>query len=276
MPAAHAIVLGIIQGLTEFLPISSSAHLVAAQRIMGVNAAGILLEVALHFGTLIAIVLILWRSIWHVARDGVLGLWMHIRGHDKAAVKRRAPLVGAALAVLVGTIPAGLLGVLLRGAIEHAFEDVTTAGALLMVTGLMLLASRWAPAPATRQVQPSRGFLIGIAQAAALLPGISRSGFTIVAGYFLGVNRDVAARFSFLLAIPALMGASCVQVTRNWMQITNPASAVTIALGMAASIVTGAGCLILLLGAVRRGRLHYFAAYCLPAGLAMLLYGLLH
>ncbi|MFW6189932.1 MAG: undecaprenyl-diphosphate phosphatase [Planctomycetota bacterium] len=275
MGTAQAILLGALQGLTEFLPVSSSAHLVAAQRFLDVRAPGILLEVALHFGTLVAIVLVLWRSLWRLVRDGLHGASLYARRADRARIAREAPLFGTAVAVVVGTLPAGLAGVLLGPMVERFFESLTAAGLFLICTGLLLLASRFAPRPVTSRVGPVRGLMIGAAQAFALLPGISRSGSTIAAGTLLGLNRDVAGRFSFLLAVPALIGAALVELVKERPMLSGDSAALApLMWGVAAAAVTGVACLVLLLRLVRRGRLHWFAAYCIPAGLAMAAAGL--
>ena len=276
MGTAQAVLLGVLQGLTEFLPVSSSAHLVAAQHMLKVSSPPIMLDVALHFGTLLAILFVLRRSLWRLASDGLRGAYLTVRGADRAVVRERAPLLPTALAVLVGTVPAGLAGVLLQRRLEGLFSNMVAAGAFLVCTGVLLLASRWAQPGKVEVVGVGRGFLIGLAQAVALLPGISRSGITIVAGCYAGVRRDAAGRFSFLLAVPAIAGACVLQ----FLHYRHGAAGAPIAgwplfWGVLAAGVVGAVCLRLLLRVVDGGRLHWFAAYCVPAGLAMIVIGLL-
>ena len=274
----QAILLGLVQGLTEFLPVSSSAHLVAAQALLGADRPGVMVEVALHFGTLLAILIVFRRALLEIARDGLVGAWLYASGAGAEAVAERAPHFAVALAVLVGSLPVAAAGVLLEGRVKDAFASPGTAGAFLCVTGLLLLATRKAPAPRTARVGPVRGLVIGLAQAAALLPGISRSGVTIAAGYFLGLERRVAARFSFVLAVPALIGAALWEArgtVSNMGASGGPGTDSLIHLGALAagtlvSALVGMACLLLLLRVVERGRLHWFAAYCLPAGLLMM------
>jgi len=279
MTTWHGILLGLVQGLTEFLPVSSSAHLVAAQRLLDVQPPGVLLEVALHAGTLAAILLVLWREVATLARDGLRGTLLYARGAGRAAVAEKAPLFGTAAAVLVGTVPAALAGLLAEGAISRLFDSVTVAGAFLCCTGAMLLVSRWVPAGTAERVSVGRGLVIGLAQAAALLPGISRSGATIVAGRMTGLDRRTAGRFSFLLAVPALAGAATWELIRALP--VEPADGEplirtgALATGVLVSALVGAIALLVLLRIIERGRLHWFAAYCLPAGVAMMLTGLL-
>jgi undecaprenyl-diphosphatase len=189
---------------------------------------------------------------------------------------QQAPLFGMAVAVAVGTVPAALAGLAFRSGIERAFgADLRLPGALMMATGLVLLLSRAAPPGSSSRVGPGRGFLIGLAQAMALLPGLSRSGLTIVAGYFLRLDRKLAARFSFLLAVPALLGASGLQIVET-LRAGAPGSGGPAGLeaaemagllcGTLVSAAVGTACLLLVLETIQKGALHWFAAYCLPAG----------
>jgi len=276
MTTWQGIFLGLVQGLTEFLPVSSSAHLVAAQHLLKVQPPGVLVEVALHGGTLAAILLVLWRETAALAVDGLRGGLLCVRGAGRAAIAEQAPLFGTAVAVVVGTIPAALLGVVAGDAISGLFDSLAAAGACLCCTGLILLASRWAPAGTANCVTVGRGLAIGCAQAVALLPGISRSGITIVAGRLAGLDRRTAGRFSFLLAVPALAGAAVWETIRAL-----PGEPVAggepligtgaLAAGVLVSALVGCVSLLALLRVIERGRLHWFAAYCLPAGAAMLL-----
>ncbi len=280
MGLAQAILLGCVQGLTEFLPVSSSAHLVAAQSLLGISAPGISVEVAAHVGTLLAILAVFLRPLAKVAGDGVKGAAMYLRGKETRTVRADAPLFFTAVAIVIGSVPAVLAGVLFEQGVERVFSSLTASGALLCVTGLVLLASRWAPVPKADEVGPVRGFFVGLAQACALLPGISRSGATIVTGCFLGVERAAAARFSFMLAAPAIAGAALWKLgeglSRTGAATDVPAGPGPAALAATATVsaVVGAACLLLLLRIVQRGRLHWFAAYCLPAGAAMAVIGL--
>lgn len=274
----YHLLLGVLQGATEFLPISSSGHLVAAQKLLSIESPGILLEVSLHFGTLLAILIVFRTEIWQIVRETCLGAWLMLRGSGRQEALERAPRLPMGVAIILGTIPAGLAGIFLRDSIDALFEsDLRVTGVFLMITGALLLAARLAPRGEVERVGPLRGVLVGMAQAFALLPGISRSGSTIVTGYFLGIRRPAAARFSFLLAIPALAGAMVLEGGRalgdaaaGTASVENPA-ALLAGTGMAA--IVGWICLVFLLRVVKKGKLHWFAAYCLPAGLALILYG---
>jgi undecaprenyl-diphosphatase len=276
----YYVLLGVLQGVTEFLPISSSGHLVAAQALLSVRSPGIILEVSLHFGTLVAILIVFRREVWEIIRDTCHGCWLVAKGNGHSTAVETNPRLPLGVAIVVGTVPAGVTGLLVRDAIEGLFHsDVRLTGIFLLITGILLLASRCAPDGKIRRVGPARGLLVGIAQACALLPGISRSGSTIVVGYYLGIERSAAARFSFLLAIPALAGAMVLETAR----LVQRAGAGSVAIDNPGALVVGTGtaalvgwlCLVVLLRVVKGGKLHWFAAYCIPAGLGLILYGTL-
>ncbi|MHC4481746.1 MAG: undecaprenyl-diphosphate phosphatase [Planctomycetota bacterium] len=277
MDTTEAILLGLVQGATEFLPVSSSAHLTAAEAILGVQQPGLLVEVALHLGTLLAILMVFWRPLLRTAADGLIGAGLYLRGGSAQSISERAPLFPTALAVVVGSVPVAVAGVVWGETIESLFHSLGASGGFLCVTGVALLTSRLAPSPRTERVGAGRGFLIGLAQAAALLSGISRSAVTIVAGYWLGVERRAAARFAFVLAVPALVGAALWELGRG----LPPALADTpggedplirvgaLATGTLVSAAVGTVCLLLLLRLIERGRLHWFGFYCVGAGVLM-------
>jgi undecaprenyl-diphosphatase len=279
----QAVLLGMLQGLTEFLPISSSAHLVAAQAALGVEAPGVLLEVALHFGTLLAVLVVFWRRLCAVVLDFLIGCRALAAHGGLRAALDAAPLFPTGVAIVAGTAPAVCVGLAFGDSLEAAFQDLALTGALLMATGLVLLSLRGAAEGGTTSVGPGRGLMIGIAQAAALLPGISRSGITIVTARHLGVESGASARFSFLLAVPALVGASAWELGKAAPDLLSgpaeggePLVAVgALAAGTLAAALVGTVCLLVLLRLLRQGRLHWFAAYCLPAGALMVAAGLL-
>ena len=252
-----AILLGIIQGLTEFLPVSSSGHLVIFQDLFGFEKHSILFDVFLHLGTLVPIVLVFRRDI------GAL-----------FTTRRRWLLLLAA-----GTVPAVLVGGLFYRPIQNVFETSWLVGILLLVNGAMLLAG--SRLGATRKTRPA-GWLhaaaVGIAQAVAILPGISRSGSTISTGLATGLDREDAARFSFLLAIPAIVLAVAYELwgVANGAELVDRAMWGPIAVGTIVAMLVGYGALRALLVVVRRRRLAPFGWYCLALGLAVLVYHLVH
>lgn len=196
MSIIEAIILGLVQGLTEFIPVSSSGHLVLLHSIFGVSENGLAFDVALHIGTLGALVIFFYKEILLLI-GGILGRNNH---------KRLAWLIAFA------TIPAVIAGVLLKGLAETSFRSVNLVAVNLIAVALLMLAAeryakRYEHKTALHKVKPSQAMTIGVAQAFALVPGVSRSGSTITAGIFTGLDRVAATRFSFLLAIPATFGA---------------------------------------------------------------------
>ena len=274
MGTGQAVLLGLVQGLTEFLPISSSAHLVLGQSLLGIEPPGLTLEIALHLGTLAAVVVVFARDLnellqagWRMVRAVARGTW----SGDYLAREPGAQLL-ALLALASGvTAAVGLAG---EPWLRRAYEEPEVAASLLLVTGALL----WGTGkirPGTKSIPAMAwrdGLLIGVAQGIAILPGISRSGATIAAGLLSGLNRDAAARFSFLLSVPAIVGAALFELVRlRPASLLQPGLEVTLP-SMAAAAITGFLAVTGLLQVVRRGRLGLFAYYCWAVGGSSLLW----
>lgn len=251
MSLLAALVLALVQGLTEFLPVSSSGHLALAGMLMKLPEGDITFEIIVHLGTLAAVFAVYRKDLV----DLVAGV-----------VKRRREDISLALLLVLGSIPAAVAGFLLSDRLEKVFDMPLVVSAMLLVTGTVLFMTRSAR-PGHRETPTVRGSLfIGMAQAFALLPGISRSGFTIAAGLFSGIRRERAARFSFLLSIPAILGASVLKLSHGLEGSSiGAAAAVT---GLLVSAVTGYAALRLLLRFLRAGRFSIFAWYCWAVGSA--------
>ncbi len=246
--------VGLVQGVTEFLPVSSSGHLVLAQRMIGLNPPGVLLEAMLHVGTLGAI-LIVFRKDLRELLNAVCG---------RGAVEQRKD-VGL---LLMGTVPVVAAGLLLRRFVEGSFASLWTVGLGLLGTSLALSLGHWARRSAGRsQVSVRDAVTVGVAQAVALFPGVSRSGVTLSAGMTGGLSSHASARFSFLLAIPALAGAGALQLAEA-LRGTELVHWPGVALGTATAFVSGWLALRALLYLLRRGRFWVFAVYCAIVGLA--------
>lgn len=256
----QAVVLGILQGLTEFLPVSSSGHLVLGQHLLGLKEPEMLFDVAVHMGTLIAVAAFFWRQLWTMLR----GLWARDEDGERG---RRLILL-----VFMGSLPTAAMGLLFRHDFESLFGSVTAVGVALIVTGALLMATHFAP-PARRDIWRMgvwRALVIGLVQGIAITPGISRSGSTISAALLLGVDRRLAAEFSFVLSLPAILGALLLHV-----KDLGPEQAVAwppLAIGAVAAGVTGILALKLLIGVVQRGGLHWFAFYCWLLGAVSLIW----
>ena len=245
----EAILLGIIQGLTEFLPISSSGHLVLTQELLGVKQPGVSFELIVHVGTLLA-VLVYFRS----------RVWLLIRSVFDGQMKRERRIV---LFLIVGTIPAGLAGVLLKDIFEEAFSAPLLTACMLFVTGMLLLSTRFV-AKGEKPVGWVSALVMGVGQALAILPGISRSGSTIATGLLFGVQPREAAEFSFLLALPAIAGAVVLKLD-DLMAVEAGLVGQYIA-GAVAAFLFGLLAVYAVLATIRKGKFEYFAYYCFLAG----------
>lgn len=263
--------LALLQGLTEFLPVSSSGHLVLARALAGDPALGqsLTVEVALHVGTLGAVLVYFRRELGGLLR-GIL--------RPGAAPP---PLAGAerrlVAYLLLATVPAGLAGVFLGDLVEEAFSRPALAGAMLLVTAAALWITRLlAEGRLTESgLGPLRALLIGVAQSLALLPGLSRSGATLVTGLALGLEREAAFRFSFLLSIPAVSGAALLQTAHlardgELAEVLDP----SLLGAMFLAGLVGYACLVILRRALVGRRLHLFALYCAAAGAVGLALGM--
>ncbi len=251
----ESIVLGFVQGATEFLPVSSSGHLVIFQELLAIDSPGILFEVAVHLATLVSIMVAYRTRVWDLGR-GVLQ-------RDPSALRYFGLLI-------VATIPAGLVGVLAKDAVEAMFESPVVPGVGLLITGVLLWSTRTALPRATGSVSTwTIALAIGIAQAFAITPGVSRSGTTIVAALWLGVEAREAAAFSFLMAIPAIAGAAVLQLP--------DVAGSDLAWGpliLGGIVAGGVGILAIrtLVALLARRAFHLFAPYCWTAGSLFLLY----
>lgn len=252
----EAIVLGMIQGVTEFLPVSSSGHLVLGQEFLGVNPTGVAFEVLLHLGTLASILLVYRERIARlisglVARDG--GSWRYLG------------------LLAVASVPAGLVGVIFNDQVSALFDQPEVVGVAFLVTGLVLWSTRWPLGRGTATSEPGWGssIAIGLAQAAAIIPGISRSGSTVTAGLWLGVDPDEAAAFSFLMFIPVILGASVLEVGHLADGGTGTAQMV---LGTLAAALTGILAIKTFVAMLKQKSFHRFAYYLWPLGVLFLVY----
>jgi len=256
----QALLLGVVQGLTEFLPISSSGHLVVAEAALGLATPGVTVEVAVHVATLLAVVLVYRARLTELAAGAARG--------QRAALK----YVGL---LALGSVPAGLAGFFLADLFERAFDSLLLVGVDFMVTGLILWSTK-GPARNARDLEPNAkgAFGIGLAQALSILPGISRSGATVSAGLWLGVEPVRAAEFSFLLAIPAIMGAAVLQLP-NLSADTAAVGTGPLVLSFVAALVAGVWAIRFLVRLLKRGGFHRFAPYCWTVGTGTILWALL-
>ena len=259
MQLLSIIILGVVQGLTEFLPISSSGHLVVVEELLesatGKPLPNLLgLNIVLHAGTLLAVLVVFWNRIWRLA------------GEDRRTL----------LLLAVATLPAAVFGLILKKTAAGLLEDPLLAGCMLLVTGGLLLwgARHKSGQTAYQQLTYRQALLIGVSQAIAILPGMSRSGATIVTGLAVGLRPESAATFSFLLAVPAIAGASLLELISAADSSAAQIPAASLALGAAVSFGVGLFALRWLLRWLERGRLHHFAYWCLPLGVLVIVWQL--
>ncbi len=250
--------LGVIQGATEFLPISSSAHLVIAQALLQVQSPSLLTEVILHVGTLVSVVLYFRHDLWRL-----------ISGFFRAGSEgSRSRLEVGYLAL--ATLPAVAAALVFGDLIEVAYSRADLTGWMLLITTLVLVSTRWTTAREKTKLTWMFALVIGAAQAAAMLPGISRSGITIATGLWLGLDRDTSSRFAFLMAIPAIIGAGILKVLELVLEGTQFVPGLF--LGFLVAAVVGYSVIAWLMGVIRRGNLHFFAGYTLFIGLGVILW----
>ena len=266
MDSFSALVLGLLQGLTEFLPISSSGHLVLAEWLLGIESQDLAFVVFVHFGTMLATVTAFRREVAGMLLAG-----------GRFAARRTTwadPNLRLLVFIIVGTIPAAVVGLLFEEHIEVVFSNPLLVSGMLLLTGLILWFTRSLKA-GTRAIGWRETITVGLAQALAILPGISRSGVTISAALYRDVNKAGAVEFSFLLALPAILGATLLKVI-DLFQNPPPAGAyLPLLLGTVAAYVSGYAAIIFLLQAVRRGKLYLFSFYCWAVGLLAALWFLL-
>ena len=252
MELIKAIILGIIQGLTEFLPISSSGHLVLAQKIMGFTEPPLIFDTVLHLGTLFAVVLVLWGDIWPLLKK---------------------PFQKMTALLIVGTIPTALLGILLKDFFDNLFKSGKTLGVEFIITGLVLLAAQ-RMSNGHKKLKETTGMdaiFVGIMQGIAILPAVSRSGLTIAGALFRKMDREFAARFSFLLSIPAILGATVLQV-KDIAEggAVLPATSSLIG-GFIFSFIFGIISVKFMMKVIKEGKLNGFGIYCSVLGALVIL-----
>lgn len=266
----YAILLGLIQGLTEFLPVSSSGHLVIVQSLItGFQQPGVVFDVMLHLGTLLAVLVFLRKEILHIIMSILPVGW---RRHFKQDCDDTQVLTGRkmALYIVTGTIFTGIIGLSFEEKIHHLFTSATTVSFMLLITGaLLFISDRFQGKRVEQDMNILDSVVIGFVQGISLIPGISRSGSTIAFGIFRGLDGQTAARFSFLLSIPAILGA--VVFESKYMGMIPPGDIAAYLAGMIAAAITGFLTLRVLLFIIRKHRLRIFAWYCWTIGISTLI-----
>ena len=275
MNILQAIIIGVVQGLTEFLPVSSSAHLVFAHNILNVESS-LAFDVFLHLGTLIAV---LWFFRWDIIKM-LKSWWLSIgdilQGRFMQGF-RDDPYKRLAWYVILATIPVGIVGVLFEDAVDSLFAGALYVPAFfLFVTGTILYLSQRMPGGNINlnNITKKEALFMGLAQACAILPGLSRSGTTISAGLVAGLNKEFAAKFSFILSIPAIFGAFIFQLKDIGSAMD--ANFLPIFLGFVASIIAGYFAIKWMLDLIQNKSLDIFAYYCWVVGIVVFMGSIAH
>ncbi|HIU67756.1 MAG TPA: undecaprenyl-diphosphate phosphatase [Candidatus Caccomorpha excrementavium] len=280
MSLLQAIIMGIVQGVAEFLPISSSGHLAIFKHILNIDMdTGLLFDVLLHLGTLVAIFIAFWKDIRELIVEGFgilgaffsnIGIFFGNLGGKKREYRKviNSPYRRFVMLILVSTIPTGIMGILLQSVIESASETILIPGIFLIFTAVLLLIADRVQT-GTKQADGATWLdagVIGVAQGFATMPGLSRSGTTIAACLLCGFDRNFAVKYSFIMSIPAVLGAVLLEV-KDFSPGDIPGSElISYLIGTVAAAVVGYICIKTMLVVVRGKKFRYFSVYCLAVG----------
>ncbi len=259
MDTLQAILLGIVQGITEFLPVSSSGHLQIAKALLGVELEeNLMFDVTLHAATVISTIVVLWSEVWRLLK----GLFS----------RRFTPEQAYVLKIVVSMIPIGIVGFCFKDRIDAMLNApwiLALVGGMLLLTAALLAFAYYARPREKEQISYRDAFIIGIAQALAAMPGLSRSGSTIATGLLLGNKRAAVAQFSFLMVLAPILGETLLEIVSG--ELTTGIGSVQLAAGFVAAFLTGCAACKFMIEMVKRGKLIWFALYCTAAGLIALI-----
>jgi len=264
----EAIVLGLVQGLTEFLPVSSSGHLVLVQHLLHVREPEVLsFDIYVHLGTLISLAVVLWKDF----RDMVASVWAAVSRFEFGDLYRSDAPFRTAVILVLGSLPAGVVGILFHQQIKDAFTDPKLVSMNLAITGLILYLTRFARPSAEKKLGAPGALTVELGEAFSILPGISRTGVTMSVAMYLRMAPVDAARLSFLLAVPAIAGGAIVE---SGFFVTGRESTgiIPIVAGTAVAAVTGYLVIKMMLRITEKGKFSLFSFYCLAVGLLGILF----
>ncbi len=282
MSVLESIFLGIVQGVTEFLPVSSSGHLAILENIFHIETNGsMLFDIMLHLGTLVAVFIVYHKDIWNMIREALFMVGdifsnLHtflLNKIHKTSLKYKKIVHNSyrkfVVLILVSTVPTGLIGVLGKDIVEGAGETLLIPGICLLITGVLLLMAELKKEgnKTPKTVSYGNGLVIGAAQGLATLPGLSRSGTTIATCLFCGLERKFAVKYSFILSIPAILGAAVLEIKDVIAEPIQTSQIAVYAVGMVFAGVVGYICIKTMLIIVRKKKFHYFAYYCFAVGI---------
>lgn len=261
----QALVLGLLQGLTEYLPVSSSGHLTIGSYLFGLNGEdNLAFTVVVHVATVLSTLVVLWKEI-----DWILKGLFKFRMNDETKYF---------INILISMIPVGIVGVFFKDQVEEVFgSGLLIVGCMLLVTAALLVFSYYARPRQRENISPLHAFIIGLAQAVAVLPGLSRSGSTIATGLLLGNKKEKLAQFSFLMVIPPILGEALLDVVKglNGEEAFGGIDAMPLIVGFVAAFVSGCVACKWMINIVKKGKLVWFGVYCAIAGAATIVFSLL-
>src|SRR5690554_269599 len=265
MTILEAIVLGIIQGLTEYLPVSSSGHLAISSNLFGIEAQdNLMFTVMVHVATVFITLVILWKEV----------SWV-IKGLFKFELNDETKYT---FNILISMIPIAIVGLFFKDHVESIFSSgIIVVGVMLLVTAFLLSLTKYINPRQKNKIGKRDAFIIGLSQAVAVIPGLSRSGTTIATGLLLGNNKSALAQFSFLMVIPPILGEALLDLIKltQGVEVTGTISPVALIAGFIAAFIAGCVACKWMINIVRKGNLIYFAIYCGIIGLATILFSIL-
>jgi undecaprenyl-diphosphatase len=270
LTAIQAAIMGFVQGLTEFLPVSSSAHLVFASHFLKLHlmeSDTVSFDVLLHLGTLLAVLIYFRKDVKMLILGGLQLAMSPAKAWKENAFSRLFAML------IIGTVPAGIFGILFKDFFSSVFKNIPLTAALLLLTATMLfwISSRPTGEKQIKNITVWDAVLVGLFQAFAILPGVSRSGSTITGGLIRGMDRETAPRFSFLLSMPVILGGGLIDLKKLISQGTDlPTTSLII--GFFTAAISGYIAIVFLMDIVKRGKLHYFGIYCVIIAISIIIY----
>lgn len=278
MNSLQALLLGLLQGLTEYLPVSSSGHLAIGAYLFGVDGEeSMAFTIVVHVATVLSTLVILWREIVWILR----GVWCQLTGKVSAQTAGSSSCSSLnaetryAINILISMIPVGIVGLFFKDQVEEIFgSGLTIVGIMLLVTAALLVFSYYARPRQRESISPLHAFLIGIGQALAVMPGLSRSGTTIATGLLLGNKKESMAQFSFLMVIPPILGEALLDVLKLMKgdEAFGDIEFLPLAVGFLAAFLSGCAACRWMISIVRKGKLLYFGIYCALVALLVLFF----
>lgn len=279
MNTLQALIMGLLQGLTEYLPVSSSGHLTIASELFGIDGeSNMTFTIAVHVATVLSTLVILGSEIGKILKGMCNPLSPRSLKGNGTFLNRLNPDQRYVLNILVSMIPIGIVGVFFKDKVEDIFgSGLLVVGICLLLTAALLTFSYLARPRQRENISLSHAFIIGLAQAVAVLPGLSRSGSTIATGLLLGNKKEKLAQFSFLMVIPPILGEALLDVLKmvKGEEATGDIDTLPLIVGFVAAFISGCAACKWMIGIVKKGKLIYFAYYCAIVGVASIVYSLL-